>query len=621
MTILKYIIPLIAFLALLPAAARAQAADERNTLRLAQTYEQAGKFEDALRFYRDLYRMNPSNTSYFDGMRRTLTGLKRYDEVTALIGEQLQRRPGDFQLWIFRGGVYLQRELPDSAEADWEHAIAMNPKNGQVYSLIADQCVNTRQFDTAIDYLRRGREALKAPQLFAFEIARASAMHMDFETAMNEYLGYLRAVPQALYQIQQQISMFSEIPQALDAALRAAEEQTEEFSDSEPIHYLLAWLHMERKDYASAYSVYRDIDEMKNARGMELLKFASRAFNDRAYREAADAYAETVERFPDQAYIPQAEFQHARSLEALYEKEGVPEELHGGDTRYPSTESVSSYQGAIRLYEGIAARYPGHPMASESLYRVGYLKYHRFGDHDGALEILREIADTRRTVFSNTDADILIGDVLLAQGDLEASIAQYDAVLGARGIEEQNRRVVLFRIAEAYFFKGEFDTVLVQLKPLTDDVGNDIANDALALAAMIAQYRMPGERPLQHYARVLFLERQRKLSEAAALARSMTEEFAATDLVDLAWLKLAQLQAESGAAGDAASTYAGFLEQRSESFLRDRALFHFAKLQEEALQQQSAALETYQKLLTDYPNSPFAPQARERIVALRKGNS
>lgn len=618
---LRYIILLIPLLWLLPDRAGAQAADERNTLRLAQTYEQAGKFEDALRFYRDLYRMNPSNTSYFDGVRRTLTGLKRYAEVTALIGEQLKRRPGDFQLWIFRGGIYLQRELPDSAEADWEHAIAMNPGNGQAYSLIAEQCVNARQYDAGIDYLRRGREALRAPQLFAFEIARASAMQMDFETAMDEYLGYLRAVPQSLYQIQQQISMFSEIPEALDAALRRAKVQTEEYGDSEPLHYLLAWLHMEHKDYAAAHEVYRRIDEMKNAQGMELLKFASRAYNDKAYRDAADAYAETVERFPDQAYIPQAEFQHARSLEALYEEEGVPEQLRGGDTAYPSTESVSSYQGAIRLYEGVASRYPGHPMASESLYRIGFLKFHRFGDHDGALEILREIADTRRTVFSNTDADLLIGDVLLAQGDLDAAIGQYDAVLGARGIEEENRRTVLYRIAEAYFFKGMFDTVLVQLAPLSDDVGTDIANDALALAALIAQYRMPGERPLQRYAHVLFLERQRKRSEAAALARNMIEQFGSHDLVDLAYLKLAQLQTESGAPAEAAATYAEFLKQRDESFLRDRGLFHFARLQEEELAQPDAALETYQKLLTDYPNSPYAPQARERIVMLRKGNS
>ena len=599
----------------------AQTADERSTLRLAQSYEQAGKFEDALRYYRDLYRQSPLNSAYFEGVRRSLTALKRYDEVIALLTERMQRQTGEVQLWVYRGGVYLQQDKIERAREDWEAAIAMNPRNGQVYSQIADQCINARQYERGIEYLRRGREALGSPQLFAFEIARASAMNMDFETAMDEYLNYLRTVPQSLYQIQQQLTMYSEIPSALDAAVKQAREQLDEYPESEVLHYLLAWLYMERKDYVAAYEVYRGIDELKDAGGMEIIKFASRAFNDKQYRAAAKAYEDVAEEYPDAAFLPQAEFYRARSLEELHAREGMPDELSGGGTRFPSTESVTSYQGAIRLYEEVAEKHSSQPVASESLYRIGYIKFHRFGDTDGALEVLEGISENRRNVFGKADADILIGDILLARGDLEGAIAQYDAVLPSQQIEDQQRRELRYKIAEAFFFMGKLDTVVTQLEPLTEDVGTDIANDALDLTALIAQYRRPGELPLQRYAEALLLERQQKFSEAAAVAGEIIENFSSNDIADLAYLKRASLQRRIGKPREAAATYAAFLAQRTESFLLDRGLFHFAQLQEEELADPAAATELYQRLLTEYPHSPLAPEARERIVALRKGNS
>jgi tetratricopeptide (TPR) repeat protein len=621
---MRYILLLLVCFTLAGTRAQGQAADEVSTLRLAQTYEQAGKYEEALRYYEDLFRQRPSNSSYFEGVRRSLTALKRYDEVIALLTRRIAQFPSGIELFVYRGGLYQQRGQPDSANADWEHAIALNTKNAQAYALIADQCINAREFARAIEYLRRGREALRSPQLFAFDIARASAMNMDFDTAMDEYLGYLRAAPQTLYQIQQQISLFSDIPEALDAAVRRARLQADESPDSEGLQYLLAWLYMERKDYASAFGVYRTIDRMKRAGGAEIVAFGSRAFNDKAYAVAAQAFGEAVTAYPDAAFRPQAEFNRARSLEELHAEQGMPDALErpsGQGTQYPSSEAVTSYEGAIELYEDLARRYPGVAVGNESLYRIAHIKFHRFGDTDGALEILRGIADVRRTVFGMNDADVLIGEILLARGDLDAAIAQYDKVLPSPRLDPGMRADLRFRIAEAFFFKGLFDTVLVQLEPLMIDVRTDIANDALDLSALIMQYRVPGELPLQRYAQALFLERQRKFSEAAAVAQEIIAQYASGDIVDLAYLKLAELQRRSGRPRDAAASLQAFLAARKESFLRDRGLFFLAQLSEEELGDASGAVALYQQMLTEHPFSQFAARARERILQLRKGNS
>ncbi|MFZ1730663.1 MAG: tetratricopeptide repeat protein [Bacteroidota bacterium] len=620
---MKYMVLLLILLAAAAPRVRAQAADEVNTLRLAQTYEQSGKYEEALRYYQDLFRIRSSNSSYFEGVRRNLTALKRYDEVAAFLTERIALTPNDFTLWVFRGGLRLQLGQSDSADVDWDRAVSINPNNAQVYTLIADQCINAREYIRAIDYLREGRKALRSPQMFAFEIARAAAMNMDFDAAMDEYLGYLSAAPQTLYQIQQQISMFSDIPEALDAAVRRARLQLDDSPDNEALRYLLAWLFMERKDYASAFEVYRELDKMKNASGTEIIKFAARAFNDKSYSIAAQAYAVAIDQHPGASFLPQAEFSRARCLEELYAEQGLPEAMQpsGEGTSFPSSEAVTSYQGAIALYEEISKKYPGLPLGNESLYRIAYIKFHRFDDTDGALEILRSIANTRRQVFGMADADVLIGDILIARGDLNGAIEQYDMVLPSPRLDPKLRSEAQFKIAEAYFFKGELDTVVVQLEPLTADAGSDIANDALDLAALIVQYRAPGEVPLQRYAQALFLERQRKITEAAAMAQDIISQYSSSDIVDLAYLKLAKLQHRSGHANDAAASYQTFLDARKESFLRDRGMFFLAQLREEDFGDAPGAIAMYQQMLTEFPLSQFAARARERILQLRKGNS
>ncbi|MDX9759130.1 MAG: tetratricopeptide repeat protein [Bacteroidota bacterium] len=620
----RTIIALAAWCTLLAAGdLRAQAADEINTLRLAQTYEQAGKHEDALRYFEDLLRQRPSNSGYFEGVRRCLTALKRYDAVLALLTTRIAEYPRDFSLRIHRGGLRMQHGRADSAEADWEAAIEMQTNNAQVYSMIADQLVNAREYRRAIEYLRRGRDALRSPQMYVFEIARAAAMNMDFETAMDEYLGYLVAAPQSLHQIQQQIAMFSEIPDALDAALRRARARAEDTPDVAALQHLLAWLYMERKEHAAAYQVTRTIDRLTNAGGNELISFATRMFTEGNHAMAAQAFGDAVAEHPRASFVPQAEFHRARCLEEQYAADGLPDALQPGDetTEFPSSEAVTSYDGAIRLYEQLAKKYAGQPVGSESLFRIAHIKFHRFGDADGALRILRDIADPRRQVFGKSDADILIGEILVARGDLDGAIAQYDRVLTAPRLDPALRRSVQYRIAESFFFAGALDTVLVLLAPLTADVGTDIANDALDLAALIAQYREPGERPLQQYAQSLLLERQRKYSEAAAVAADIIAQFGSHDIVDLAYLKQAALQRHGGQPRDAAETYEAFLSVRTESFLRDRGLFHLAELKEAELADPAGAMALYQQMLAEHPFSQFAARARERVLQLRKGHS
>ena len=623
---MKYLsyIPLL-LLALLPGRALAQAADEQNTLRLAQVYEQSGKYEEALRYYKDLYTMRPSNAGYFDGMRRCLTQMKRYDDVITLISERVNIAPREVQLYVQRGSAWYRKGDEKQALNDWDAAIALEPRNSGVYAMVADEAVNNKLYDKAVEYFLRGRKEVNLPGLFVIELARVYAMSMKFELAMDEYIEYLLVQPTAVWQIQQQLSMFSDLPEALKTAVQQTRRAAGKNSDNLSLRQLLAWLYMESKDYDAAFGVYRDMDVLRNAGGMEILQFAQRAYNDKAYAAALRAYRELVVRYPDAQFVPEAEFWYARCVETLAEIDELPPELRteetGKTTRYPSSEAVKSYQGAVSLYEEVVRKYRNQSVGIEARFRIASIKFTQFHDNDGALQLLTEIAPMRRPITGRADADILIGDIYVAKGDLDAAMRQYQSVLSSTPIPLQDRETVQFKIGEVHFFQGDFDNASKDLEPLTVDTRSDIANDALSLGLMIQQYLAPSDLALKEYARAMLMQRQQKYSEAAAVLQNIIARFPTAPLVDQASITLGMLYRRTKQHAEAERIYEEFLAKNPDSILKDQILFQYGLLEEESIGNPQKAMELYQRLLNEQPNSVYTNQARERIIALRKGNS
>ncbi len=600
----------------------AQVADEPNTFRLAQTYEQAGKYEQALRYYQDLYTFRPDNSSYFDGVRRCLTLLKRYDEVIALITARLNRYPQDTQLYVVRGGTWLRMGNEDKAFSDWDEALKKAPYDSQVYVWIAEEAINNRRYETAVDYLLRGRKALKSPQLFIFEVARAYAMNMKFDAAMNEYIQYVLAAPTSVWQIQQYIAQFSDIPEALTSAQKMTRKAANDNGSNIAVRQLLAWLYMEEKNYSEAYEVYREIDRLQKSNGIELLQFAQRAYQDKAFHAAEKTYADLKRQYPKATFMPEVFFYHARTIEALSEKNDVPQALRTPSraTDLPSSEAVVSYEGAIAMYEEVIRAFPTHPVASESYYRIAYLKYTRFHDMDGALAILEKQNDNRREATGRVDGYILVGDILIAKGDLDGATEQYEATLELQLLLPEQRDDVRFKIAEIQYFKGDVEKAVEMLEPLMENVSNDITNDALSLSLFIQQYRQPSEEPLKRYAYSQFLERQRKFSEAEAVLRDLIEKHGTSPLLDYAYLRLGNIQLLMRRVEDSERTFIDALKRYPDSILRDRFLFALGRLYEEHMNDGAKAIEAYQRLLNDLPNSIHSGKARERIIDLRKSH-
>jgi len=448
------------FLALLlamPASGsmHAQPQDAATTFRHAQAFEQAGDGARAASLYKELLEKEPGNIVYLDALQRVLMQLKRYDEVVELLQHRLASQPRDIATQSMLGNVYYKADREADARQAWNKAVAIDPGNPQTYRLVASVLVENRLLDNAVDLYRRGREACKNPGLFTIELAQLLAMTMDYSGATEEYVAWLRQNPTQLSFVQNRMGAFTWTPEGRKAAMDAVRAALDEKEDSR-LYELLGWLSIEGKDFSSALDAYRTLDRLSRAQGAALYGFADRAFKERAYDVAAQAFQEAIAVPLPPSRLPYAHYGYANTLKELA---AIPDTL--GTPLVPAlrtpNESRQRFAGAVAYYRKIIDEHPNSEFSAKSYYQIGTIQFERFFDLDGALDSFEHAAkEIAGMDILRYDVALKRGALYLAKGDTVQAAANFRAVSNAPNALPDQLDEATFRLAEVEYYEGKF---------------------------------------------------------------------------------------------------------------------------------------------------------------------
>jgi tetratricopeptide (TPR) repeat protein len=122
--------------------------------------------------------------------------------------------------------------------------------------------------------------------------------------------------------------------------------------------------------------------------------------------------------------------------------------------------------------------------------------------------------------------------------------------------------------------------------------------------------------PLRRFARIQLLTRQRGYDVALHQLDDLMEEFGQHALADDMLMQKANLLARTGQVEDAIDNYLQLPLIHPSSFYGARSLVEAAALQARFVSSEKA-LETYQRVLLEFPGSLLIPQVRESIRLLR----
>ena len=599
---------------------RGQNQQQDIQFRLAQSYERGGDMEAAARIYEQVYAKDSNNVVVFDALRRAYMQLKKYPEAATIMNARLARQPNDIPLLAQLGRVYSFLSDEPKARDAWDRAIAVAPKNEMSYRIVAGAMGESRLFDKAIGVYRQARKAIGKPGLFAADLAYLYGATMNYPDAVKEYLNMVDGDPNQFGLVQARLSAVTDRPEGLKAALAETQERLKKDSQNESWLMLLSWLYMEGRQYDAAFDIERRLDEKRKSGGIQIYMFAERALHDHANAAAMRAYQEVITKYPGFNMLPQAKFGYARTLEDSSAAMDTLKLFKGGNgvAGIPATESEPAFKGAIAAYRGIVNEYPKTEIAARSLLQVARMMFDRYFNLDEA----RASLDAVRTQYAGfipvvMEAELLLGEVMLADGDLDKSETCYNRLLAFRTVGREMQEKARFRLAELAYFRGHFSEAVAGLQDLTKNAADNITNDALELLLFVQENQKADSVALQQFAKADLLQRQHRLSEALKADEVIRDKYRETPLIDEALMNIGDLYANMGRYADAAAAYDSLLTGFPESIVLDRAVMKLARIYQRGLHDTPKAIDAYQQLLVKYPNSIYASEARKAIRELR----
>lgn len=576
---------------------------------LAESYLRAAQFDRAIALFEDLLARSPGNFIFSDRLQEAYEAVKRYDDAIALVDARLAGQESRTVLLSEKARLFYLSGNEETAFATWDAALSAEPSQPGAYLVVYRSLLQPRLFDRAVSVLERGRETLGNRELFRSDLAQLYGLVGRHAEAMAEYLAILEQNEGQLTFVRIRLQSLIEAPDAMAAAVSAAERAVRGKPLSRPVRELLAWLYLEAGRFGPALGEFRALDRLERQEGLMLYAFALQAVDGAAYDEALAAFGEILERYPTAPSAADAQL----GLGGLHERRAASLPADSSDSA-----RLIEFASAISEYQAFIQRWPGHPSVPDARYRVARIHLDVLFDLEAAEQALDALIAGHPGTPAANQAAFDLGRLDVARDRLESARVHFTRLadrLRSGELAESARH----ELALIHFYRGEFEAARALAESMKENTSADVSNDAISLKVLLVESKGPDslDMPLRDYATVLLRERQRKPDEALTRLEVLLAGLGDHALVDEAMYRRAALLATLGRTPEAIAAYLEFPLIHGESPLADRALLAAADLQMTVIGDLDGAITTLTRLLQDFPGSLLASEARSRIRRLR----
>lgn len=609
----------ILILVLAPSLNFAQSGDLNNRFLLAQNFEQAGELEKAKTLYEEIYKSQPDNQVFFQCLNRVYVTLKSYQKSISLIESEMTFYPADISLFGLLGSSYYLSGNEKAAFNSWDNGIKLQPANETVYRLMANYALERRSFEKAIDILKKGKSISKDPKTFSFDLANLYTLTMDYTSATEEYSSILLQFPDQYPYIEGKILSYITKPEALDITIKILENRKTESNTS--FYYLLSHLYLEKKNYTKAFDYYLFVDKKLNRQGAELFSFGQKVLNDGNDEVAAKTFDYILNNYPSSSFYSSAKLGYAKSLEAKFEKETADSTIDWLPYIVPSVNNKETdYKKLLDIYAELIKLYPHTEIAIESYFHIGSIYYNKLYSIAKAKEYFNIIVkDYPLSQYYNPTCSIM-SDISLIEGDIVSAQNYLTKILTNNRSNQSQRYSAMLDNARIYFYKNDFTSAKKSLADIMSNLEDNTANDAIELSLLI-NTTIEDSTLLSDFAAAELLARRNIFSEAAEKFRLISLKKENFILSSLASVTRAEILIALNKYPEAIDILNKVSEEREKNIYSDKALYLKAKTYQYLVKDIPKAIDNYQEILINFPNSLYLEESREELTKLRNKSS
>jgi tetratricopeptide (TPR) repeat protein len=586
-----------------------------DEVQIANEYYLKGEKKKALELYRDLSRSENSNQLIYNNYFNLLLETAAYDEAQSYVKKNLKREPENIQFKLDIGFIFVKAGDLNKADRYFKEQISLNKSNVQRMKMFAEYFSSRSLYDYGIAALNDSRTALGNPYLFCLDLAMLYRIQGNQDKMVQEYLNYVTQNSANIQYVKNVMQAMLTKPQELESLENLLYDRVQKFPDVEVYSDLLIWVTLQQKNFQASFIQARAYDKRYKRDGEKCMEVAKVALDNEDYDNASKIFRYVVREYPKSQNRFLAGLGLLRTREAQI-KNSFP-------------VKKDSVKTLLADYGNFIKQFPDNGNALEASRNQALLFATYLDQKDSAVKILtRLVANPRASHYLKSKAKLDLGDIFLLKGEPWESTLLYSQVEKTQKDNPIGYEAKL-KNAKLSYYKGDFKLAQEHLDILKQATTREISNDALDLSMRIKEnitYDSTGS-ALKEYAFIELLLYQNKVDEAIERIGQLKEGnvkngdsteavYNQTILDDVYWLE-AKIRLQQGKFQESIMLLRQILETYGDDILADDAQFMIGEIYERQLKDTQKAMEIYRDLLTKFPGSVYAAEARKRYRTLR----
>lgn len=567
---------------------------------LAKQYFNDGDFEKAVIFYEKLVDRHPRRTDYAEGLVACYQQLERYADVEKFLFPQIQAGNAYPTLLIELGYNYTIQNRNEEAVKYYGKALKKIEENPNFGYGIGFRFQKYALLDYALEAYTKAMEL--NPKLdYNYQMARIYGEQGDIEKMYSSYLKLISEGKTSKSNVLRSIDDFitSDAENENNIKLKKILLQNAQKNPDLLWNDLLSWLFVQQKQYRSAFRQEKAIYKRMEGGSLQRLEnLGNMALRDDEPETAKEIFEYIVANTED-------------------EVTGLNAKLNLIDIQLLDANKKTLGQ-VQKEYDELVAL---HGYKSQTLQlQIAYANFLTFKKDtpEPAITILKNSLELPLNSRGTAYIKLALGDILVYHKKFNEALIYFTQVQKSlkNDVLGQDAR---YKVAQTSFYKGDFDWALTQLKVLRGSTSQLIANDAMQLSLLISDNSLEDstQTALKKYARADLLGYQNKTKEAIAELNGILENHKGEKIEDEALLKQAQLLETLKDYEAAEFNYRKITEFYQKDILADDAHFALGELYRNHLGEPEKAKVHYEKIIYNYQDSYYFPQARKHFRRLR----
>ena len=567
---------------------------------LAKRYFEDGDYEKAVVFYEKLVQKDARRTDYAEGLVACYQQLERYTDAENFLLKEIKKKRRNPTFFIELGYNYTLQNNAEQAIKYYDQALNAIDKNPNYGYSIGSKFQKYVQLDYAIKAFAKAME--RNPKLdYNYQMARIYGEQGNIGKMFSAYLTLIIEGKSSMSNVVRNFDDFIAADPEHDNNLKLKTILLKNAQKDPNVlwNQLLSWLFVQQQQYASAFRQEKAIYRRQDGSTIHRLEnLGSIALEANDYDTAQSIYTYIIDNTNDEVTKLNAQL-NSIDIQLLTTDEKQLNDIQ------------KQYEKLIEL----------HGYKSQTLQlQIAYANFMTFKKDlpEPAIEILKNSLELPLNNRGKAFVKLALGDILVFNKQFNQALIYFSQIQASlkNDVLGQNAR---FKVAQTSFYKGDFDWALTQLKVLRSSTSQLIANDAMQLSLLISDNSLEDstQTALKKYARADLLAYQNKTKEAITTLNGILENHKGEKIEDEALLKQGELLESIKDYEGAKFNYQKIIEFYASGILADDAHFQLGELYRNELNEPENAKAQYEKIIYNYQDSYYFPQARKQFRMLR----